>query len=444
MRRRRFVGRAKTVPGLDISARPARLLGIVPPKKITLPALEHRERRSIGEIGHVIRREEVRAVTASKPVPISTKRTADLLTLDTGAKILVVPSKIAAPPAGADGILIKNATQLKWQWHRDLEEFRTLVAKSGWEGAKARITSSWKDAFRFRAEHATSTGTVSGLRPAQVGALHAIGAHWSLQRQPATVVMPTGTGKTEAMVAALVAYGAEPLLIGVPSRVLRDQTVAKFETLGLLRVLGVLGDAARNPIVGRITSRPKTVADLTMFKECNVIVSTMSSIGQGTAAALVPKIAERIDTLFVDEAHHVPADSWDAFRANFEKRRVVQFTATPFRRDGKLVDGLVIFDYPLKTAQQDGYFKPITFEPIFEIDDDDADKAIAQAAVERLRKDLKASRNHLVMARCANIARATALHALYKEIAPEFSPVLAPAGLWSASTCWARDLTFRS
>ena len=37
--------------------------------------------------------------------------------------------------------------------------------------------------------------------------------YWSLHCQPATVVMPTGTGKTEAMIAACVAYGAEPLLI---------------------------------------------------------------------------------------------------------------------------------------------------------------------------------------------------------------------------------------
>jgi hypothetical protein len=54
---------------------------------------------------------------------------------------------------------------------------------------------------------------VSDRRDGGPGALHAIGSYWSLHRQPATVVMPTGTGKTEAMIAACVAYGAEPLLI---------------------------------------------------------------------------------------------------------------------------------------------------------------------------------------------------------------------------------------
>ncbi len=347
-----------------------------------------------------------------------------MFTLENGAKIVVVPSKIAAPPAGADGVLIHNPTHTRWQWHAEIEDVKAFIAKKGWQAARARSAESWKDAFRFRAEQIKGGHIINGLRSAQLGALHAIGSYWSLHRQPATVVMPTGTGKTEAMIAACVAYGAEPLLIGVPSRVLRDQTAAKFETLGLLRMLEVLGGEARNPVVGMITSRPKTIADLALFKECNVIVSTMSSIGQGTAADLVPQIADRIDTLFVDEAHHVPADSWDAFRAKFDNRRVVQFTATPFRRDGRLVDGTVIFDYPLKTAQQDGYFKPITFEPVFEIDDEDGDKAIAKAAVERLKKDLKTGLNHLVMARCSDIACAKAIHGLYKKTAAEFSPEL--------------------
>ena len=63
--------------------------------------------------------------------------------------------------------------------------------------------------------------------------------------------------------------------------------------------------------------------------------------------------------------------------------------------------------YPLKTAQQDGYFKPISFEPVFEIDDEDGDKAIAKAAVDRLKKDLKAGLNHLVMARCSDSGGST-------------------------------------
>lgn len=61
--------------------------------------------------------------------------------------------------------------------------------------------ASWIDAVSFREESAAATG----LRRAQVGALHATLAHWTVSDAPATVVMPTGTGKTEVMVALLAA-----------------------------------------------------------------------------------------------------------------------------------------------------------------------------------------------------------------------------------------------
>ena len=236
----------------------------------------------------------------------------------------------------------------------------------------AEIATAWNGKFAFKAERSSQDGTVDagneGLRPPQLGALHAIGAHWSLHKQPATIVMPTGTGKTETMLATLAAYVRGPLLVVVPWDLLREQTTRKFLTFGLLRRLGVLSDDAPNPIVGVITKRPKSVADLDIIESCNVIVATTSSLSMGTGLPLTPEVASRCDTLIIDEAHHVAAPSWTAFRAAFDGRPVLQFTATPFRRDSQLVDGQVIYNYPLRTAQRDGYFKKIVFEPVYEID----------------------------------------------------------------------------
>ena len=123
-----------------------------------------------------------------------------------------------------------------------------------------------------------------GCGPPQVGAFHAIGAHWSLYRHPATVVMPTGTGKTETMLATLAGFIRRgPLLVTVPSAILRDQTAGKLRTFGLLRKLGVLTDDAPNPIVGVVTRRPRSLEDLEYFERCNVIVGTMSALAEGDA-----------------------------------------------------------------------------------------------------------------------------------------------------------------
>lgn len=44
-----------------------------------------------------------------------------------------------------------------------------------------------------------------GLRPPQIGALHAVLGHWTASHEPVTVVMPTGSGKTDTMVSLFVA-----------------------------------------------------------------------------------------------------------------------------------------------------------------------------------------------------------------------------------------------
>lgn len=93
---------------------------------------------------------------------------------------------------------------------------------------------SWLGAFQFAEEDPRSA--VVGLRKPQAGALHAIHAHWSTSGESATVVMPTGTGKTETMLTVLTSACCERVLVVVPTDALRSQIADKFETLGLLKV----------------------------------------------------------------------------------------------------------------------------------------------------------------------------------------------------------------
>ncbi len=398
-------------------------------KQLAMPQLifgpvSHR----LGQYWHVIRPEVVQDITGTSEVLISPRCKEPLYTLANGERIVVTARRqVRQRPPEADGILrLDGAGEPAWLWHKDLERFSAAVVEKGCDAVAQEINASWQGQFNYRSELLDGSGNIvqRGLRPPQIGGLHAIGAHWSIYRQPATVVMPTGTGKTEIMLAALAAFVREPLLIVVPSQVLRDQTAKKFATFGLLRMLGNLVDGARNPIVGVMTKRPTTASDLDLLSQCNVVITTMAAINEGTAALLGAEIAARVGTLIVDEAHHIGAQGWAAFRDHFGDKRVLQFTATPYRRDGKLVDGKVIYSYPLQRAQQDGYFKRITFEPVHEIDDDEADRVIAAAGVAKLRADLKAGLNHRLMARCANIDRAKAVFGLYKEIAADLRPVL--------------------
>ena len=391
------------------------------------PLLVGPNANGIGEMRHYLRAAEASDIVSTQEVPISPRLKAPLHTLSNGEKIVVTDRpKIRDRPTEADGVLRVTDGEAIWLWHRALAAFEKDVEVRGWEAVSVEISSQWRGKFNFRGEVRDENGKVleKGLRPPQIGGLHAIGAHWSLYQQPATVVMPTGTGKTETMLATLATLVQGPLLVVVPSRVLREQTAKKFATFGLLRSLGNLSHDARNPIVGVVTKRPTKLSDLEIFVKCNVVITTMSAISDSESQAWGPKIAERITTLIVDEAHHIGAAGWAAFREHFGHCRVLQFTATPFRRDGKLVDGKVIYTYPLQLAQRDGYFKKILFEPVYEIDDDSADETIAQAAVKALRVDISAGLDHRLMARCADIERAKAVHKVYKKIASDLRPVL--------------------
>lgn len=395
---------------------------------LNVPALEYGPiKRTLGHIKHVLIECKTASVSDIEMVRVSSRREECLYKLSDGQSVIVTKRNKCPCPEDADGVLqIGTDGKLNWLSHKLLSRFEDDIASKGLQDISAEISDSWKGRFNFRSEVKDEEGNivVKGLRPPQIGSLHAIGSYWSLYKQPATVVMPTGTGKTEAMLATLAAYSPGRILVVVPSKVLRNQTARKFLTFGLLRELENLSPGAKNPIVGIIEKRPQSVEDLGIFEECNVTIATMAALGEESACQFAQAIAERISTLIVDEAHHIAAKGWAAFRENFRDQKVLQFTATPYRRDGKLVDGKVIYEYPLRLAQQDQYFKKISFESVYEINREDADEVIASTAVKQLQSDIKAGRDHLMMARCDDIDRAKTVLSIYERIGPEFNPVI--------------------
>jgi len=285
------------------------------------------------------------------------------------------------------------------------------------------IVTTWRNQIVLKAEDPEADSP--GLRAPQIGAVYATLAHWSTSEKPATIVMPTGTGKTETMLALLVAARLGRLLVVVPNDNLRTQISAKFMELGVLRACGCLGDRAQLPAVAILRHRPKTVEEVDdVFLRANVIVSTMQIVG-GCSPELQERMAENVSALFVDEAHHIGAKTWNAFKGQFiGRRRVIQFTATPFRNDGRRVDGKFIYVYPLKKAQEEQYFKKIDFVPVNGLDQDDTDQLIVAGVKRTLERDIAAGFDHRAMARAETISRAVTLHRAYQAAMPHYNPVL--------------------
>ncbi|MCG3726961.1 DEAD/DEAH box helicase [Vibrio cincinnatiensis] len=264
---------------------------------------------------------------------------------------------------------------------------------------------------------------ISGLRPPQIGGIYAaLGYEKSEANGAATIVMPTGTGKTETILSIVIAGKFRRTLVIVPSDALREQTKNKFLTLGLLRPLGMINDSFENPIVTTLKSGIKDTVELDKLLDANVIIATAAALTQFSQNAL-KVLTQECSHLIVDEAHHVTAATWARIKTLFADKAIFQFTATPFRTDSSRVEGKIIFNYSLSKAQLDGYFKPIEFHPVKEFVEEKADKVIAQKAIELLKIDLTLGFDHIAMARANNIKRAEQVFEYYKH-ETELNPIL--------------------
>ncbi|WP_158097196.1 DEAD/DEAH box helicase [Cellulosimicrobium sp. KWT-B] len=227
------------------------------------------------------------------------------------------------------------------------------------------------------------TKTTPNWRSAQVGALGALIAHWSVHdREPATIVLPTGSGKSAIATAMPYLANAVRTLVVVPSQHLRTQLAQSFESESVLRAIGALNTAEHiRPTVVQVTGR---TIDWDALASADVVVALPSSISPGHHEQFLgPK--DFFDLVIVDEAHHTPAPTWRAILDHFEPARKVLLTATPRRRDGKSVPGEVVFHYPLKCAIDNGSYKAV--EPIvLPISQDTTRDQRDRAIVERVKQ----------------------------------------------------------
>ncbi|UCH95728.1 MAG: DEAD/DEAH box helicase family protein [Candidatus Aminicenantes bacterium] len=338
----------------------------------------------------------------------------------------------------ADVIDVKHKFWIK---HPALMEAPGLNANLGLRAKEVR--NSWEKKFNFREEVKDKNGVIKekGLRPPQLGAVYATLAHWAATDETATIVIPTGVGKTETMLSILVKKQCEKLLVVVPTDALREQIAEKFITLGILKTFGILAKNAHYPIVGILKHVFTRKSDVDQFfKQCNVIVTTMNIAGQ-SKKNIQERMASHCSHLFIDEAHHTEARTWKEFKEYFRQKNILQFTATPFRNDGKQLKGKVIFKYSLRKAQQEEYYVPINFVPVVEYKPKKWDEAIAKKAIEQLHLDLEKGYDHILMARVNSIKRAEEVfeiyHKLYltigKKYKENFKPVQIHTGIRSIS-----------
>jgi len=262
------------------------------------------------------------------------------------------------------------------------------------------------------------------LRRAQKGAIYSLMAHWSLSKDVATIVLPTGTGKTETMLVATLVDQSAKTLVVVPTVDLKHQIADKFATWGMLRKLGVIPKTAPNPrvlVLNKILGDVDCIEDI---KQADIVISTPAFIARATLE-VKNKIRDIFSHVYFDEAHHVKAGEWEAIKLLLQNAKIVQFTATPYRLDRKPIDGKIVYNYPLSQALLDKCFSKISLVTVDERHPRKKDKAIADAAMARLIEDRKKGWiRHRMMVRAEQRIHAEELFSQYKNWFPKERIVL--------------------
>lgn len=252
-------------------------------------------------------------------------------------------------------------------------------------------------------------GNEEGLRNAQVGAIYAIASHATLNpKESAVVVMPTGTGKTAVVMIAPFLLRKNRVLIITPSAMVRSQIASNYSKLKTLKEIGVLENNTENPVVYEPTHLYNHEDDDNIIK-ANVVVATH----QVALSISEQQIKNEFDYIIIDEAHHVPAPTWQKIIKNMEGISSLLVTATPFRLDKKEIKGKVVYNYPLSRAYKDGIFGEVLFNPIDE--GDNRDERISLEAERIFLNDREKGYDHFLMVRTNTKKKAQELEKLYQE-----------------------------
>ncbi|MBU3169905.1 DEAD/DEAH box helicase [Clostridium estertheticum] len=254
------------------------------------------------------------------------------------------------------------------------------------------------------------TKTNSGLRNAQIGAIHAISSFFTLHNNKAAIViMPTGSGKTAVLMMTPYVIESLKVLIVTPSIMVRGQITEDFENLKTLCKATVFNEDVQKPKIYEI-KHMYSEEEMQNVINSDVIVATPHcalSISENE------EVRNKFDLVLIDEAHHVAAKTWEQILINMSGAKHVLFTATPFRLDKKEIKGDMIYAYPLSMAYSDGIFGEIEYIPIEEAPN--RDYLIAKKTEKVFYTDRELGFEHYLMVRTNTKDKAKELEVLYSQ-----------------------------
>jgi len=174
------------------------------------------------------------------------------------------------------------------------------------------------------------------------------------------VVLPVGCGKSGLIAVTPYALSARRVLVIAPGTRIRDQLANDMKSSSpdnfYVKRL-VLPIDAPLPETVVVASGAVNHDDI---ENADIVVSNIQQIAGAENRWLDGLPADFFDVILVDEGHHNQAASWRQVFERFPDAQIINFSATPARADGQLMEGAIIYSFPVLRAIQAGYVKRLT------------------------------------------------------------------------------------
>ena len=210
------------------------------------------------------------------------------------------------------------------------------------------------------------TEQISSLYPHQVEAVLTLRDYFDPQKNPnssniASVVLPTGCGKTGVAVLASYALNASRVLVITPSIIISRQMDKAYGRF--LIDHGVIPDTLEDAQDTLPTkSLIKKSSEVREGMRSMVMVVNAHKIGKQSSVKIEEIPREGYDLVIVDEAHHYPAPTWKLLVDHFCNSRQLFLTATPEHKGKPILPIPPCYELKRNVAVTRGIIRDVMFE----------------------------------------------------------------------------------
>lgn len=206
------------------------------------------------------------------------------------------------------------------------------------------------------------------LRRPQVEAYIELYKHFIEEKKSshALVVLPTGVGKTGIMGIAPYKIADGKVLIIAPRVAIKDNLINHLDPLNPEN-FWMKRDVFKNPNFLPSVCEYSKELNKEVLDESNIVILNVQKLQDRLDSSILnflPK--DYFDMIIIDEAHHSTARTWLDTINHFSNAKIIKLTATPFRTDGKKIEGELVYKYKLGVAMANNYIKSlrnISYEP---------------------------------------------------------------------------------